>query len=764
MNATTKGPRPTLLSPLGRGRAEVVIRCPRRLEPLLKNEIAALELPEARLFFGGGRALWSLSEAERFCFHSRIASRLLWPLVRFPALSSEGLYAGVRQLPWHEWLNAPQSLGIGFDGVSAQLRHTRFSALRVKDGIFDRLRDEGRSLPELDQRPPALQLHGVLHREQAHLFVALGGGALHRRGWRRAAGVAPVKENLAAAVLRLGGWGYEPEGPLFDPMCGAGTFLVEGGLMALGIPPGFSKARSGHDAWAGADPGQWEGLREAVVPSPKPIILVGRDADPEQLDRTQAHFEAAGLAELDQVTLDLAPGRLEAHEGLTMPPALIVTNPPYGARLAAGADLLDTVGRALKKTHPGTPLALLVGVPADEEADGRALQKKLGIEHVQMTPLLNGALEAFALIGKTPAAAATSAGAELPSAEALAFAGADLSDPAFAAALKHGEAFANRLRKNLAHLGRWARRQRLTAYRLYDRDLPEYVLTVDHYGDALCVQSYQAPDSIDPVLAERRLKAALTLLPEATGIGEARIYLRERRPTTPADQYTTLDHARDRRQVQEGNARFWVNLSDYLDTGLYLDSRGVRRAVGELLRLVQLRAQRQGGAGARFLNLFCYTGTATVQAALAGADRTLSVDLSRTYLAWAQENFALNGLDGRRHGLVQADVREWLTTPPERPEETGFDVILLDPPTFSNSARMDGDLDLQRDHGALISQALARLAPGGVLFFVTHARRFQMTFEAPQWRCTEKTKQTLDEDCARGRPAHRSWLFEPTDP
>lgn len=752
-------PRVKLLAPTGQGRAEVIIRCPRRLERMLSQEFAELQLPSVQLFKGGVQGLWTFEEAELACFASRIASRVLWPLARFPALNADGLYAGAASLPWGQWLLGPRSLGLGFDGVHDQLRHTRFSALRIKDAIFDRLRQDGLPLPELDPAGAELQLHGVLHREQVTLYLVLGGGALHRRGWRRDAGVAPIKENLAAAILRLGGWGLGAEGPLLDPVCGSGTLLVEGALMALGIPPGASRERSGHDRWVGAERTQWASLRarSGAQEREAPLRLIGRDADPEQLARTQVHLEAAGLLDHPLLELELAEGRLEDYAGTEVAPKLIVGNPPYGARLAASEDLLPTLGRTLVKHHPETKLAFIVGVPAGEDSDTRALIARLGIPGLKASALNNGALEALVLSGATPAApeakedASGSAGGGPAPGE----------DPLWEKALEAAESFANRIRKNRAHLGRWARKQGVSAYRLYDRDLPEYVLTIDHYGTALAVQTYEAPNTIDPAQAALRQKAALALLPQAAGVKEEALYLRERRRTSPENQYGVASRAQERVQVIEGPAKFWVNLSDYLDTGLYLDSRGIRRAIAEYLRILRARRARQAQGGPRFLNLFSYTGTATVQGALGGAEESLSVDLSRTYLNWARDNFELNRLDGARHSLQQADVKAWLTSPPAGPWESNFDVILFDAPTFSNSERMAEDLDLQRDHPVLLEAALKRLAPGGVLFFVTHARRFDFTFEAAGWLAEEKTHLTLDQDCDRGRPPHRCWLIRP---
>ena len=347
---------------------------------MLSQEFAEFQLPPVQPFQGGVQGLWTFEEAELACFVSRIASRVLWPLARFPAPSADGLYAGAASLPWGEWLLGPRSLGLGFDGVHDQLRHTRFSALRVKDAIFDTLRQDGLPLPELALLGAELQLHGVLHREQVTLYVVLGGGALHRRGWRRDGGVAPIKENLAAAILRLGGWGLGAEGPLLDPVCGSGTLLVEGALMALGIPPGASRERSGHDRWVGAERTQWAALRaqSGAQERQTPLRLVGRDADPEQLVRTQVHLEAAGLLNHPVLELDLAEGRLEGYAGTEMAPQLIVGNPPYGARLAASEDLLPTLGRTLARHHPETKLSFIVGVPAGKTRTPERSSRGLG--------------------------------------------------------------------------------------------------------------------------------------------------------------------------------------------------------------------------------------------------------------------------------------------------------------------------------------------------------------------------------------------------
>lgn len=716
-------------APQGRGLAEVFVRCPRHLEDLLNAELAALGVEDVQRRTGGAQVRIELATAVRICLHSRIATRVLWPLASFEAPNADALYAGAAEVDWDRYVRGLPRLSVGFDGTSTALRHTRFSALRIKDAVVDALREARGVRPDVDARDPEFHLQGVLHRGRVTLHLDLAGTALHRRGWRRDGGEAPLKENLAAALLLRGGWQAGASDWLVDPMCGSGTLLVEGALIAAGVPPGFGRTHFGFEAWAGAE----EGLRaELEAEWSGPVCaprLFGRDADAGQIERARGHLEAAGFGERFEAEIDLARGDVARLPELPEPIGLVATNPPYGVRLE-DTNQIGRLGEGLRARAPGAPLSLLVA--PDKEAGSRPLESlllRLDLPRLEQHPCRNGALEAWMLVGRVEQDEAGEAAAP------------------DAAALEHAAMFANRVRKNRRHLERFAKRVQTDAVRLYDRDLPEYGLVVDRYDDELVVQEFRPPATVDPVLAARRRDAALARLPEATGIAAEHVHFRMRRRQRPENQYGVQAREETRREVREGTARFLVNLSDYLDTGLYLDSRGVRRRLYEGFEAL---------GGGRFLNLFAYTCTATVQAALGGAQESFSVDLSRTYLSWGTDNCARNGLDVWRHRQVQSDVLAWL-----RGEGRGaglFDRVLLDPPTFSNSARTEEDLDIQRDQGALLDAATARLAPGGELLFVVHARRFRLDWTPPAGMEVEEiTKRTLDEDCARGRPAHRCW-------
>jgi 23S rRNA (guanine2445-N2)-methyltransferase / 23S rRNA (guanine2069-N7)-methyltransferase len=318
-----------------------------------------------------------------------------------------------------------------------------------------------------------------------------------------------------------------------------------------------------------------------------------------------------------------------------------------------------------------------------------------------------------------------------------------------AASLSEGAAMvANRLRKNLKRLKNWRIRNDVTCYRVYDADLPEYSAAVDIYQEAdgalrqfLHVQEYAAPESIPEADTRRRFGELLAALHEVFGLPREQIVVKTRSRGKGGSKYGRTEQNGEFFVVAEGAARLRVNLHDYLDTGLFLDHRPLR-----------LRIAREA-RGKRFLNLFSYTGVATVQAAVGGADSSTSVDLSNTYLEWAAQNLALNGVAGPRHRLVQADAMRWLEA--DRGE---YDLIFCDPPTFSNSARAE-DFDAQRDHVRLLHAAVARLAPDGLLLFSNNFRRFRLDEPALAEfaRVHAISAQTIDADFERNPRIHRAW-------
>lgn len=711
---------------------DLLVICPRGLEQLLAEELVALGAEPGKTTVGGVSAHADLATAYRLCLWSRLANRVVLCLAREEGIETpEQLRDGVAGVPWTAHLTPGTTLAVDFHGRSEAIRHTRYGAQTVKDGVVDRLQAEGRARPSVDLERPDLRLYASLHRGRLVLGIDLAGESLHRRGYRRDLGHAPLKENLAAALLVRAGW---PEmarqgAPLVDPLCGAGTLLIEAAMMAADLAPGLARRRFGFHGWAGHDEGIWRELRreaEARASIGRKRCrsrLYGFDQSPAALSAAKANAMRAGIPALVELH-GAGLAELVRPGGLPDTPGLVITNPPYGERLGELPELVGlytTLGERVRAAFPGFRLAVFTANPD--------LGHRIGLRAHKQYALRNGPLEAKLLLMAVPGGEEEAAGE-----------GAGRSEGA--------RMFANRLAKNRRRLKKWLKKSGESCYRLYDADMPEYALAIDVYGRRVHVQEYAAPKSVDPAQAQKRLFEALAVIPEALEVEPGSVVIKRRQRQSGRAQYQKQAASGERFEVREGRARLWVNLRDYLDTGLFLDHRPVRRMLGEM------------AAGKRFLNLFCYTGAATVQAALGsgsagGASESVSVDLSNTYLEWARDNFALNRLDPGRHRVVRDDCLRWLET-----ARAEFDLIFLDPPTFSNSKKMDATLDVQRDHGRLVRLAMARLAPAGTLVFSNNQRRFRLDADlAEQYAVEDISSRSFDPDFSRNPDLHHVFLI-----
>jgi 23S rRNA (guanine2445-N2)-methyltransferase / 23S rRNA (guanine2069-N7)-methyltransferase len=635
---------------------------------------------------------------------------------------------------------------------------------------------------------------------RAELALDLSGESLHRRGYRaeRIQVEAPLKENLAAAVLALAGWPAVAErgGSFVDPLCGSGTLPIEAALVAADVAPGLV-SRAGDDAfgflrWRGHDAAVWREIvdeaaerREAglarLAALRRPPVFTGWDHDPTAVRIARACVERAGLHRL--VTVERRElAALVAPPGT--PAGLVACNPPYGERLGERRDLerlYALLGERLRAEFDGWQVAVLSAHPGAARllGVGRAGPRLTnGPLHCRLVVRGRRDVAREAGSGRTTTTGAASRAATGGSATRRPT-GAETAPAAAAvspAALDPGaEQFANRLRRDLRHVGRTMRRQGITCYRLYDADLPDYNLAVDVYDGWAHVQEYAPPREVPPELAAARLARAVAIVAEILDIEQTRVVVKQRRRQRGAAQYERRGAGGTLIPVEEDGLTYLVNLTDYLDTGLFLDQRETRRLVRSL------------AAGRRFLNLFAYTGTTTVSAVAGGALSSVSVDLSRPYLEWALQDFAANGIEGAtlerwppaspaaqgarhgaasararhpaapataRHRLVQADCLRWIA-------EAGgeFDLIWLDPPTFSNSARMGGaTFDVQRDHPDLVRMVARRfLAPDGVLLFSSNRRDFELDQDALSGtglRIVDLSRSTLPPDFGRSGGSH----------
>ncbi|MCE4071906.1 MULTISPECIES: bifunctional 23S rRNA (guanine(2069)-N(7))-methyltransferase RlmK/23S rRNA (guanine(2445)-N(2))-methyltransferase RlmL [Pseudomonas] len=717
---------------------DLFLTCPKGLDGLLLEEAQALGLTEARAQVSAIRGKGDLETAYRLCLWSRLANRVLLVLSRFPVSNAEDLYLGVNAVPWSDHLEADGSLAVEFSGKGSGIDNTHFGALKVKDAIVDNLRAEFGKRPTVDKVNPDIRVHLHLDRGQAVLSLDLSGHSLHQRGYRLQQGAAPLKENLAAAVLIRAGWPKiaAEGGALSDPMCGVGTFLIEAGLIAADVAPNLKRERWGFSNWLGHVPAIWKKLideaqqRADVGLAKTPLWIRGYEADPRLIQPARNNIERSGLAEWVKIYQgELATFEPRPDKGQK---GLIICNPPYGERLGDEASLLylyQHLGERLRQSCLGWSAGVFTGAPE--------LGKRMGIRSHKQYAFFNGALPCkLIMLDVEPRQFVTGERGERS--EASPVQGAAVIEQARLS--EGGQMFANRLQKNVKALGKWARKEKIECYRVYDADMPEYALAVDLYRDWAHVQEYAAPKSIDPEKAQTRLLDALAALPQALGIPTERIVIKRRERQAGKKQYERQNAEGRFMEVEEGGVKLLVNLTDYLDTGLFLDHRPIR-----------LRIQREA-AGKRFLNLFCYTATATVHAAKGDARSTTSVDLSKTYLDWARRNLSLNGFSDKQR-LVQSDVMEWL-----REDRGEYDLVFIDPPTFSNSKRMEGVFDVQRDHVELIDLAMARLAKGGVLYFSNNFRKFELDEGlSARYQVEDISAQTLDQDFARNSKIHRAW-------
>ncbi|MGH8208917.1 MAG: bifunctional 23S rRNA (guanine(2069)-N(7))-methyltransferase RlmK/23S rRNA (guanine(2445)-N(2))-methyltransferase RlmL, partial [Steroidobacteraceae bacterium] len=774
---------------------------PRGLSDLLARELSASGAQDVRERSTGVTFAGTLAVAYRACLWSRVANRVFLELARFDAPDAEGFYTAVRGIDWTEHLASGATLACDFSGHHPAITHTHFGALKLKDAIVDSLRDARAWRPSVELERPSVRVHAHAHGTQIMVSLDLSGESLHRRGYRGAAGEAPLKENVAAGVLLRAGWPeLAAQGAEFlDPLCGSGTFLIEAALMAADRAPGLGRDYFGFLDWAAHDAAAWSELceearsraRAGVARAGGRGLIRGQDRDSSAIRNARANAERAGVRRL--VGLEVKPlseaapmqqagggADVAVNAGVTVggshgtgrgadaargvdvaapdesatpivPAGLVCTNPPYGVRLedrATARAVHRELGAVLRGRFRGWNAAVLTGAPE--------LGLELGIRAHRTHTVWNGAIECRLLRMKVDTGSAREPGR---------LGKGDTNLRATAGA----QMFANRLAKNLKKQQLWADRSGISCYRLYDADMPEYAFAIDVYGAIetppvmpvgtagraagpaslssseqtwLYVQEYAAPAEIELEAVRKRRGEALSTLSDVTGVAAERVRVRTRRKTKRGEQYGKVQDRADYHVVLEDGLKFLVNFDDYLDTGLFLDHRITR---------ARLRA---AASGKRFLNLFAYTGTATVYAAAGGAASTTSVDMSNTYLNWAQRNFELNGLAPARNGLVQADCRVWLQDGARGRER--YDLIFLDPPTFSNSKRMEGVLDVDRDHPELIDGCARLLAPGGLIVFSTNSQRFRLAESlSRRYHVSDISAKTLPRDYERNPRIHR---------
>ncbi len=708
--------------------------CPKGIESLLFDELRSLGASSVKETRAGASFEATLETALAVCLWSRLANRVLLPLSTFPSPTPAALYDGVREILWEDHLSPDKTLAVDAVVSGSSITHSRYAALKTKDAVVDRLRDQTGTRPSVKTSEPDLRINVYIHKDEATISLDLSGDSLHRRGYRTVKGEAPLKENLAAAMLIRARWPQiAAEGrPFVDPMCGSGTLPIEAALMAADIAPGLLRSHFGFLGWKGFDSRIWTHLQVDARYRKKEGLsrlpgISGFDRDKNAVSSALANLKRAdleGKIHFEKRSIE----NLEVGSKQKSVHGLVVVNPPYGERVGEIQKLrglYHELGIKLREDYPGWNAAVFTGNPE--------LGKELEMRAHRTHTLYNGPIKCRLLhfeISKE-------------------WFYKELLEPTRKKAAPtvpeplNGEMFANRLRKNMRIIGKWAKKEGISCYRLYDADIPEYNLAVDIYQDMIHIQEYRAPDSVDPTRAGNRLQNALVTVGEVLDAVPEHVYLKVRQRQRGTSQYERMDEGGKFHEVREGQLKFLVNLEDYLDTGLFLDHRLTRRMIGKMAR------------GKSFLNLFAYTGTATVYAAAGGASSTTTVDMSSTYLNWARRNMALNAFVGKGHRFARADCLSWIAR-----EKKLYDLVFLDPPTFSTSKSMESTFDVQRDHVQLIKMTADRLSRDGTLVFSNNRRRFEMDLASlKHLRIEDITEQTIPRDFARSPRIHNCWLI-----
>jgi 23S rRNA (guanine2445-N2)-methyltransferase / 23S rRNA (guanine2069-N7)-methyltransferase len=666
-----------------------------------------------------------LYRANMWC---RTAIRVLRPLASFPAPDEQAFYKGVQAIDWSQWMKPTGTLAVDVHIHSAFTTHSLFIAQLTKDAIVDAFRDKTGERPSVDLDNPQLRIAVTMFRGHAQIYTDASGESLHRRGYRRKAGEAPLNETLAAGILKLAEW--KDSIPLVDPMCGSGTFLIEAAMMAKNIAPGLLRKRYGFQLWADYDRALYERLVDEAkqsVRSEVAVSLRGMDLDPQVIAIARENAERAGVADV----IHFEVGDFLSWEPKLSQPGIVVVNPPYDERLAVGniAHLFERMGDRLRDRFGGWTAYLLSG---NLEAI-----RYLGLHSGGHVDLLNGSIECQ--LHQFPLTADVAPSQPIDADTRVRY--DDLqTNPKWK---QRAETFANRLKKNQRHYSKWAKREGVTCWRIYDWDIPELPFLIDVFDDRL--HFAEVPRNIEHSEIEHRayMELMVRTASEVLAVPSDKIYFKKRKPQKSGGAIASTGEFVE---ITEGGHRFLVNLADYLDVGLALEHRKLRARI-------QKEAQ-----GKDFLHLYCYTGAAAVYAAAGGAKSTTSVDMGRAYLEWAEKNFRLNSIPAGENRLIRLDAIEFLVETPVR-----YDLCLVDPPSRSTNRTTGESFDVQKDHVRLLKLVFDKMREGGRVYFSTSSREFRLEESVlslgKNIRISEVTRDTTPLDFER-KPSQRTWLFE----
>ena len=725
------------------------------LEALVRRELETLGYSATVVSPGWIRFEAGLEAICRSNLWLRTADRVGIQLAEFPCQDFDQLFDTTKGIDWSAWIPADGAVHVIGRSIKSQLSSVPACQRTVKKAIVDSLL-AAHGVDTLPESGTTYKVEIAILKDVATLTLDTTGASLHKRGYRARAAAAPLKETLAAAMVQLSFWNAER--PFIDPFCGSGTLAIEAAMIGRNMAPGLKRNFAAED-WPVIDAKLWRQAREEAneaIAEPFHERLVATDEDPRVLQVARNNAELAGVAD------HLHFQQRSFHELTSKRQhGCLITNPPYGQRIGERGELTDLYRSfpVVLRNLPSWSHFILTGYPNFE----RVIQKSAD----RRRKLYNGRIECtfFQFHGPKPGTKLDTPASEhkhdapgsesnqykhdAQASESTAHPNTQtptVAQPVFGGlnpkADEQAELFQRRLTKRARHLRRWPTKQGITCYRLYDRDIPEIPLVVDRYEDHLHICEYERPHDRDLAQHADWLDLMKQAAASALEVPLDQTFLKQRIRQRGNLQHEAVDTEQYEITVTEAGHKFIINLSDYIDTGLFLDHRKTRAMVAE------------SAAGTNFLNLFGYTGAFTVYAAAAGAARTTTVDWSRTYQDWTGRNFDLNGIRSTNNRLIRANAAQYVH---QLPKEPTFDLVVLDPPTFSNSKRTEQDWDVQRDHRTLIHDILVRMKKGGLLFFSTNFRRFKPEFEElPASDFHEISRQTVPDDF-RNQRIHRCW-------
>lgn len=685
-------------------------------DDLVANEIEELGLEVKGRQLGWVTAEGTLSDAYRALLTTRVGDRVIWILGRDEAVDPDQFRLLLRDIDWNQQLYPGASVRVDVTGKVNWLKDSRFAGQLVMDAIRDQAQITNRPRPEYDSHEPAVRIAVRFGRGQVDVGINLNRAPLNQRGYRTEGGEAPLRETLAQVMLARLKVGETRPSTVIDPCCGSGTILIEACMRLNRIAPQRYRPSSQLSRWVGLESINWTELvaNERQKELVSDTRFIGFDINPDAVDRARANIERAGLSDLISVEIgeieQLTPDQVD---GLADKPTWILANPPYGTRLGKNDDLA-ALYRLLGdrcKEFTNANLGLITSEKEWVQALGLRSDKKWEIQ---------------------------AGGLRLNIAKfRLGLGNEDVREESAAEPPEEVWPLLNRLTKNLKNRSKLLKNNEIDCFRIYDSELPDFNVAIDQFADYLHIQEYRAPKTVDPKRANHRRQLIRQWVPKHLGISIKHAVYKERFRQSGNSQY-------EKRaeplwvDVHENGMCFEVNLTTYTDVGLFLDHRPLRRLLLESCK------------GLHVLNLFCYTGALSVAAAKGLARSVTSIDMSKTYLTWAHRNFEKNQLNPKFYQFVRANILDWLETEPS-PQ---YDVILLDPPTFSNTKSTEQTLDIQRDHAALIDACARFLLPNGVIYFSNNFRGFTLDEAVREnYLVKDMTRSSIDTDFDR-KPPH----------